>query len=377
MGIDIAGCSAAIELDHLEIQGTSYTGIRSASTSDDCLVRSGFSIHHLHIHDVGGEGMFLGLNNGSSPHLLTDVEVYANLIERTGFQGIKMGTTLQDAFVHDNVVIEAGTADRSGEDTGITGSARVYRIERNVVLRSNASCVFASGTHLSIVNNVLIGCGDRGITVNGTLETLRVVHNTFVAVGGDGVTVWASVGAGIFVDNLFVDHPAGRGTGPTASATWVALGNLETTTAEGGFLRTVDPATATAEMLSPPPYDLSATSVARDAGSGAAREHVPQDCVERLRDEQPDVGAHEYQLPAPDAGTPDAGGPTDLPDSGVIPERDASSGGVIDGGRVPADGGEGAAMGGCSITGAASANAALWAGFLLTLGLARRMRRRR
>ncbi|MDQ3037732.1 MAG: right-handed parallel beta-helix repeat-containing protein, partial [Myxococcota bacterium] len=327
MGIAVRGCTEHLELDHIEVTGTSYTALRNHVADDACVERSGFSVHHLYVHDVGGEGMFLGLNSGTSPNLLRDVEIYENRIERTGYQGIKVGTTVVNAIVRDNVVIEPGARDVGGEDTGITGSAREWRIEGNVVVRSRASCAFLSGGTIDLVNNVFVGCGGPGATFNGAPTRVRIAHNTFVRVGGEGVRWWGGSPTGsTFANNLFLDHPD-AGLGPTDAEIWTIAGNLETTIDDARIVDPVDPDAAGYADVATPPFSIGLDSPARDGGDSSLLDVVPTDILGRPRDATPDVGAFEAIVPLPDAGpaSPDAGAPEEHDDAGSARGDDASA----------------------------------------------------
>lgn len=373
-GVEIIGCSAHVELDHFEIAGTAHSGIRSHVPDDACRERAGFSIHHLHIHDVGGEGMFLGVNDLASPYLLRDVEVHDNRIERTGYQGIKMGTTLQDAYVHHNLVLEPGTAGRGGEDTGITGSARTFRIHHNVVARSPAGCIFASGERLEIAGNVVAGCVRGGVLVNGAPRELRILHNTVASVDGDGVVIWVSTPSPGFqlLNNLFVDIPTERGIGPRASNdVWTVEGNLRVGSDDPGFVSVLDPVAATLEDLAPAPFAITRDSPAFDAGSAAASAWVALDIGGVARDERPDVGAHEVPTVV-DGGVEDAGMLEEPGDAGVVDAGAADASARADAGPgEPEPPAAGSVGGGCS-AGGATPDAAL---ALVLLALACRRRR--
>lgn len=330
VGVAVNSCTEHLEVDGLEVSGTTYTAYRNLSESDACPVRTGFSLHHWFIHDVGGEGMFFGANLGSSPYRLVNVEVYANRVERTGMQGIKIGTTVDDAHVHHNWVIDAGTREISGEDTGITGSASHFVIERNIVLRSTRSCIFAGGPDLHVIDNLLLGCGDAAMSTNGSASTrTRVLHNTMVGMAGPALRMWASSPSDCaFANNLVVDLPAGHTLGISDGATWRVTGNLTVASADAGFATSVDPSVADFAALEVAPFALAASSMAIDAGSADFLGEVGHDILGVVRDASPDVGAHELGAPMPDGGAPVDGGAA-LPDGGAAPTdagvpRDAS-----------------------------------------------------
>jgi hypothetical protein len=369
VGVAVNSCTEHLEVDGLEVSGTTYTAYRNLSESVACPVRTGFSLHHWYIHDVGGEGMFFGANVGSSPYRLVNVEVYANRVERTGMQGIKIGTTVDDAHVHHNWVIDAGTREIGGEDTGITGSASTFIIEHNIVLRSSRSCIFAGGPDLHVTGNLLLGCGDAAMSTNGSAPTrTRILHNTMIGMNGAALNMWASNPTDCaFANNLVVDLPEGRSIGITDGATWRVTGNLTVTSADAGFASTVDLLTADFAALSVAPFALAPGSMAIDAASTEFLDEVSADILGVARDAAPDIGAHEWAAPMPDAGVRDGGPPT--ADTGV---SSTDAGAPRDAAR--SDAGAPEAMGGC--TAGASSRSGLPTLFgLLLLSLARLGRR--
>jgi len=363
VGVTVNSCTEHLEVDGLEVSGTTYTAYRNLSESDACLVRTGFSLHHWFIHDVGGEGMFFGANLPSSPYRLVDVEVYANRVERTGMQGIKIGTTVDDAHVHHNWVIDAGTREIGGEDTGITGSASHFLIERNIILRSTRSCIFAGGPDLHVIDNLLLACGDAAMSTNGSAPTrTRILHNTMIGMNGAALNMWASGPTDCaFANNLVVDLPDGARVGITDGSTWRVAGNLTVSTAEAGFATTIDLLAADFASLDVAPFALAPGSMAIDAGSSDFRDEVSADILGIARDAAPDIGAHEWSAPMLDGGAvldggvvlgEDGGGPAS--DAGVA--RDAAG----------SDAGPPSNGGGCSVGRGASPR---WIFALLALAL--------
>jgi hypothetical protein len=376
MGISVGSCTEHLEVDGVEASGLSYTPYRNLSEDDACPVRTGFSLHDWFIHDVGGEGMFFGANLGASPYRLVNVEVFHNRVERTGMQGIKIGTTVDDAHVFENVVIDAGTRDIAGEDTGITGGPTSWTIERNVVLRTSASCLFASGHDVHVIDNVLIGCGDAGMSTNGmAANRIRVLHNTFVGLGGNALNMWASMPMdSAFVNNLVVDLASGHALGIRDGDAWTVEGNLMLSTAEAGFATTIDIASATYEDVVPPPFLLSDASPAHDTGALAVSDEVPSDVVGTPRDATPDVGAYEIGAPPVDAGM-------SAPDAAVAADAGTQRDGGVsgDGGVLARDAATpttppAASAGGCSV---GTRRSSTWLALTLAAVLAAMRRSRR
>lgn len=354
MGIAFGGCSQRVEIDHLEVFDTSYTSLRHGSEDQRCAHQSGLIIRDNFFHDVGGEGLFVGMNRDDNPFTWANVEIARNRIERPGFQGIKVGQ-VQNVSIHDNVIVNAGVSRTPGEDTGFPVGPQVTgRIERNVLLGATSWCMGLGGKdlQLTVQNNLLVDCQGGGVVLggvgHGSSRHLDVRHNTIVRPNGPGALDWsAGDGGGTFANNLVVDLPTNT-RAIDVKAIFTVAGNLAVQS-DGGDFSTRDTGSPFAQ------WKLAATSAAVNAG-------VPSGVVDDLegltRDAMPDVGAHEFgAMLAIDAGVPDAGheeedaGEVDAgaasADAGPVaadagtPENDA---GMID---ADAGTGSGGATGGC------------------------------
>ena len=368
----VSGCSEDLELDHLDVSGTSYTAIRDPL--DDhaaCRVRRGYRIHHNFIHDLGGEGMFIGINSEAPANTLEDVEISHNQIERSGMQGIKTGNVVAGLSIHDNLILFAGHQHIASEDTGIPLGPREHgEVFNNVVFRPTSWCVHNNSLGVRVFNNLLIGCGDRGVVYGGIFtepRTIFVAHNTFVGPMEEGVTNWSQGPlTGVITNNLAVGFSAGKKlTGVTNSAEWHVGPGLTLADLDGGFESVLDAVNGTTATLAA--FRLTAGSPARHLGE--ALPTVTLDAEGNLRDTaMPDLGAHEFGTappadagrPAPaDAGTPptdggvssDAG--TETPDAGTTPMTDAGTP-TMTADAGPSAGGDSlvGGCGGCSASGA-------------------------
>lgn len=141
-GVAVTGLSHHVEIDNIEISGTNFAGIMvkqdyGGTPPDPLPLFPGLSIHHNHIHDVGGEGMYLG-ETKSPGMLFSDMEVHHNLLERTGWDGLQVSNT-HGVRVHHNVVVRAGTKAELYQANGIQIGNNVWslRLDHNIVLGSN------------------------------------------------------------------------------------------------------------------------------------------------------------------------------------------------------------------------------------------------
>lgn len=141
-GVSVTGLSHHMEFDHLEISGTNFAGFLikqdyNGAPPSPVPTFVGLSIHHNHIHDVGGEGMYIG-ETKSPGMLFSEVEIFRNLVVRTGWDGIQT-SNMDGVRVHHNVVIASGTANELYQANAIQvgNNVRNYRFDHNVVIVSN------------------------------------------------------------------------------------------------------------------------------------------------------------------------------------------------------------------------------------------------
>jgi hypothetical protein len=106
----VSDLSSDVEVDHVEIAGSGFSGIM-AKTDPRCDLTANrgvftmynVSIHENYVHDVKGEGMYIGNSfyNGWTgntscsgttlyPHDIIGCKVYKNIIKRTGAEAIQV-----------------------------------------------------------------------------------------------------------------------------------------------------------------------------------------------------------------------------------------------------------------------------------------------
>lgn len=221
-GIAAAGLSSDFEIDHMEIQNIGYTGIMiksdpSSNCANTTSVRPNFTlynvkIHDNYVHDTGGEGIYLGdsFYNGTTVfcgstqycHEVRGVRIYNNRFERTGREGIQVGSGVDDVEVYNNTVLNYGQANLSAQNGGIQfGVGTAGRMYNNFVKSGPGPAIAIQGIGNDYVyNNVVVSPGEQAITINtrptplttdivsqGWLGGVYIINNTFVNVGPKGV----------------------------------------------------------------------------------------------------------------------------------------------------------------------------------------------
>lgn len=292
-----------IVVDHLAISGTTHSGIFIKTGVDEGVGRDEWSqestvVVDNYLHDVGREGLYLGSSfyTERSDPVLVGVTVARNLVVDSGWDGIQVGSAVEDCSIYGNRVFGAGAENEDDQNSGIINNkGSVCSILDNVVVASAAQGIYLQGNGGNLVaNNVVVQPGTRsrsegdGITVSrGSNEgrSVSVLHNTIVGASGAGVLFRLDVGdANLVGNNLFVavQTPIDRSKGEVDVAGNVVVSRLE----DAGF---ADPYGSD--------FRLTTTAPAVDAGA-ALPGAPPRDLTgwQRPDGAGPDAGAFEFRV---------------------------------------------------------------------------------
>lgn len=207
IGLWMLGRSTDYEIDHVEVHDTGFAGVMSktdplcdGSADQDVFVQRNVSIHHLFVHDTGGEGFYVGSTQSSGhtitcdgamevhqPHFLEGIELHDILVENTGWDGMQVGMAHTGCRVYRNVIRHVGLAremyQEQGLQIGTFSSCEVFanRIEDGP---ANGIIVLGAGD-LFVHSNVIRGFTMAdGIYANGNDvvagATYRFAFNTIV-----------------------------------------------------------------------------------------------------------------------------------------------------------------------------------------------------
>jgi hypothetical protein len=272
------------------------------------LWREGILIEDNYVHDVEGEGMYIGANYGSGDIPLRDVEIRYNRVEDTGWDGINTKSMWQgDNSIHHNVVLGAGkngARSKSSQFSGIKNISGKVDIYNNWVEETGQHGIQVwtqEGPKASenrgpfpvrIWNNVIVDAGKLwrsfmakayGIGVGAQSGVEKpvpyVYNNTIVRARHGSVNVGSNVGGGLVRDNI----AAGSGGNPAISVARIIdlLNNVVGPVSTMGF---VDPDRGN--------YRLRLNSPALDKGSNGFPP-TDFDDVKRPKGGAPDQGAFE------------------------------------------------------------------------------------
>lgn len=330
IGLWILGRATDIEADHMEVFETGFAGVM-AKTDPACedrpfwdgFVQRNTHLHHLWVHDTGGEGFYIGSTQAMGynrmcdgamvnipHHDLEGVDVHDVLIEDTGWDGIQIGFATDCAF-HDSVIRRVGLEGVEFQMQGLQLGTSVCEVRRNDLRDGPAMgiIVLDVGT-TTIADNVIANFMGDGIYANtrdASPGTWNFVHNTIAFSTGAAIRGFSD-SDGMAVNNLLI----GNGSDVTLGAAIESADNVSA------------PDVATAGVVSRDDLHLTDASSARGAGRDLTAMGYALDLDLRARAMPPSVGAYEHVADVPDVGPIDAA--TSRPDVGTTP-RDASSAG--------------------------------------------------
>lgn len=232
-GVAITYFSSDVEVDHIEIEKAGFAGIMAKTDPlcDGSADRGKFTMHNVHlhhnyIHDVKGEGIYLGnsfytgtevyCNSFHLPHEVKGVRVHHNRIENTGWEAIQVGSAVENVEVNDNQIRNYGTENKNSQNNGIQmGLGSTGKVFNNYIHTGKGAAVVIQGTGDNYVfNNLIISPGQEAFNIN-TREPrpgkgVYILHNTIVDAKNGVIKEYVNPAKNnVFINNLLI----GCGTG--------------------------------------------------------------------------------------------------------------------------------------------------------------------
>ncbi|MBN2713251.1 MAG: right-handed parallel beta-helix repeat-containing protein [Planctomycetes bacterium] len=229
MAFHVNGKSTDIEVDHVEVFGAGFAGFNvkdepklDKSTNRDNFVMYNISLHDNYVHDVSGEGFYIGHTfyggwkepkTGTIlyPHLIKGLRVYNNIIHNAGCEAIQIGSADEDVEVFGNVMVKTGCDPfAKWQDNGLQiGSPTTGSFHNNIILDApgNGIVMWGDGTN-KIYDNVIARCGGYGIYVHKVEGKGYVfASNTIAMAKNGGIRVGNSVADSYVIKNNFFVLP--------------------------------------------------------------------------------------------------------------------------------------------------------------------------
>ncbi len=166
MGIAV-GSASSYELEYLEIFRSGFAGIRllnQLEAGDPPLPMDNVRVHDNYVHDVDGEGFYLGWTGAPPSNLLSKLQVYNNRIIRSGNEGLQIQNLGEGTEVKNNTVAFSALHWR---DNGLgkfqDSNSQVQVREGTIALHHNVF-LGGAGTLLSFFSGAEAGDGGRHVT---------------------------------------------------------------------------------------------------------------------------------------------------------------------------------------------------------------------
>ncbi len=217
MGLDADLGTSDIEIDHLEVFDNGYAGIvvRTYPRCGDKYNRNTWTLenvhlHHNYVHDVDGEGFYIGTSHFSEGEREVDsenckhemaaqselkhIKIHHNRVENIGRDGIQLGAGVEDIAVYNNIIKYYAKNQEYAHvgglqiNSGTTGKFYNNWIESGPFDLSGTAIQYVGGIGgpTDIYNNIIIGSPTAILTLGhmgGADTPLNIIHNTVVNSG--------------------------------------------------------------------------------------------------------------------------------------------------------------------------------------------------
>ncbi len=182
-GLSIDNMSTNIEVEKLEIANTAIAGIyaKTEPYQGDCnnlITRDKFTmydlkIHDCYLHDIADEGFYVGSSKYTGqtiqqcnnivvlPHLIEGVQIYNNIVERTGWDGIQVSSAISNCSIYQNNISHDSYSEDYGQMSGIIigGGSRCDCYNNSIFDgKGDGIDVFGMG-NMKIFNNLIVRAG--------------------------------------------------------------------------------------------------------------------------------------------------------------------------------------------------------------------------
>lgn len=96
-----------VTFEYAEVGSGGYSGVTLKDDATNVTMDS-FYMHHLYIHDTGGEGFYIGRTTGDPKHAIEDFTIENVVTVRNGMNGIQIGQMRKSNIIRNNVVVNSG-----------------------------------------------------------------------------------------------------------------------------------------------------------------------------------------------------------------------------------------------------------------------------
>ncbi len=259
-GLNINFKSSNFEVDHIEVTNTSAAGITTKTNGvcsdgsgnnydydgdghltgdlDDVVNRDTFVqydsvFHHNYLHNIGTEGFYIGGTSYSQGKMLQcaggietvfeprleGVQVYSNIVENTGWDGIQVSSAARDCTIAHNRIHQDSVGIQLFQRSSIgAGRGSVCNISNNFVRESGSKAIrsYVYG-NIQIHNNVFVETGAKDNAQGDGIWILKdagvsgkrvdIVYNTIVNPSAYGIRFGFPKNSDTRIQNNIIINP--------------------------------------------------------------------------------------------------------------------------------------------------------------------------
>ena len=336
-GISVDNRSTNIEIENVEISYTAIAGIyaKTEPYQGDCnnlvtrdnFTMYNFSIHDCYLHNIADEGMYIGSSKYTGqtiyqcddivvlPHVIEGVDVYNNIVENTGWDGIQVSSAPSDCYIHDNIIRNDSRKQEWGQMSGILiGGGSKCDCYNNKIYDGYGDGIDVFGLgNMIIYNNLIIRAGTKYEPTNPNLyrhgiyiglvdgafiknANYKIYSNTIVSPKSFGITLNNDQASLCYFKNNLITDPGETG----ASAFINSMVGSGFISESGNYL---NENTTAAKFINPnvDNYDLKPDSPAINIGNSLTNEGINFDIEGRFRPFHTYFDAGAYECTDPNA----------------------------------------------------------------------------
>lgn len=152
--------SSDCEIDHLHILRPAYAGMLIKTDGAPQASFAHLEIHDNYIHDTPGEGLYIGETKRAPGQTFRGVEIWNNVVARTGYESCQLAHTIERVRVHHNVFYRAGLRGDLWQDNNFQLAANAAcEFFQNIVIGANTHLVISMGGLPKVFrDNYFSGC---------------------------------------------------------------------------------------------------------------------------------------------------------------------------------------------------------------------------
>jgi hypothetical protein len=271
------------------------------------------SLHDNYVHDTKGEAFYVGnsfyekgmtLSCGVRlPHTIQGLKIYNNKITNSGWESIQVGCATGGAYVYDNTITNYGVMNEPVQNNGIQFSEGTKGIcYGNLINGGSGIAINIIGNGDSFIHdNVIIKAGSFGIFADERSSIgagFRIINNTIVSPKNDGIRTYGDLVPNIIVNNIIV-NPGSYTTyvyPRTGNDAYVYLLNKKMNVQMSNNILTRDINYVKFTAPTSNNFRITSTSPALNKGKDIQTYNIPLDYYRqtRLKGSAYDIGASEY-----------------------------------------------------------------------------------